>query len=75
MTQLDHLNALTRMVRTLEEIAVRWPDIRASQMLEAAKQLPSIIDELPLRDCTTDRAVTLYIENLADSGALPPWCG
>lgn len=75
MTTLDHLNALTRIPRTLEEIVARWPECSATQLLECAKLLPSIIDELPLPDVTTSRAVQLYIENLGDSGAVPPWVG
>jgi len=75
MSPTDHTNALQRITKTLERIVTLWPEIRTSQLLDAARALPAIMAELPLRESTTERAVGLYVEILVDNKFLPPWCG
>jgi len=75
MTHTEALNGINRLVKTLETITRMWPEVTCQQLLASAQKLPAIMADLPLTDCTTDRAVGLYIENLVDEAVLPPWCG
>lgn len=73
MTKLTTEATICRIVRTLELITERWPEATARQMLEAARALPAVIADSPLPECLNERAATLYIDDLVDAGALPPW--
>jgi hypothetical protein len=75
MTNHDHYREIRTLVRTLEKIVEQWPECRAQALLECAKRLPAILTDLQAQELTIDRAAHLCIDNLADEGVLPPWCG